>query len=61
MSNTIRNADIRAKIKTARLRHYEISEVIGISEYTLSVWLRKVLSEERKQLILDAIEKLSKK
>ena len=41
------------------VRQWEIAEEIGIAEETLSRWMRKTLSEDKKTLILAAIEKLS--
>lgn len=52
------NLEIRQKIKESRLRHYEVAQQMGMSEYTLSVWLRKELSNEKKSLLLRAIESL---
>ena len=50
------NVDVRDAIKEKRLFHYEVAEIIGITECSLSRLLaRKELSPERKQKILDAI------
>lgn len=53
------NSDIRQKIRDCRLRHYEVAERIGISETTFSVWLRKELTGERKEKVLQAIKELT--
>ena len=57
--NSEPNTDIRAAIKESKLRQYQVAEKIGISEFTLVRWLRKELSEERKQQIFTAIRELS--
>ncbi len=50
------NVDVRNAIKEKRLFHYEVAELIGITEWSLSRLLaRRELSPERKQEILDAI------
>ena len=53
------NTDIRAAIKESKLCQYQVAEKIGISEFTFVRWLRKELSEERKQQIFTAIRELS--
>lgn len=52
------NLEIRLQIKQNRLRNYEIAKVLNISEFTFSRWLREELNEERKKLVLSAIDKL---
>ena len=46
------------EIKQNRLCHYEVARKIGISEATFCRWLRVELNEERKKLVLSAIDKL---
>ena len=53
-SKTIRNF-----IREKRLYQLEIAKIIGISEFTLSRWLREELTSEREKKITDAIEKLT--
>jgi DNA-binding Xre family transcriptional regulator len=53
------NVDIRELIARKRLRHYEVAAALGISEHTLSRWLRTELSNEKKQKIKEAIESIS--
>lgn len=55
------NLEIRKKIKLNRLYHYEVAREIGVSEATLCIWLRDELSEERKNLVLSAVEKISRR
>jgi len=57
--NSEPNTDIRAAIKESKLCQYQVAEKIGISEFTFVRWLRKELSEERKQQIFTAIRELS--
>ena len=54
------NAEIKQTIKRNRLFQYEVAAEIGISEYTLCVWLRRELTQERKQLVLDAVQRLTR-
>ncbi len=56
---TVANREVRDAIKHSGAYQYEIAYAIGISEATLCVWLRKELSDERKQRILTAIRELS--
>lgn len=55
------NQDIKERIKTAGLHQYEVAHLLGIHETTLVSWLRYELPDEKKQKILDAIEKGAKK
>lgn len=54
------NTDIRTAITGARLRQWEVAQAVGISDSRLSVWLRTPLSDERRQRVLDAIDRLTK-
>ena len=45
-SKTIRNF-----IREKRLYQWEIAKIIGISEFTLSRWIREELTSERKKKI----------
>lgn len=54
------NLEIRTAIKKARLYSYEVAAALGLSETSFSRKLRKELSEEEKEKILDVIEKLAK-
>lgn len=44
------------KLVNVGVRKYEISDAIGVSEYTLSRWLRKDMDEQRKQRFMAGIE-----
>jgi hypothetical protein len=54
------NLDVRMLIKKNRLCHYEVAKEIGISEFTFCKWLREEMNEDRKKLVLSAIEKLKR-
>lgn len=58
MRNKQRNEDIRAALRRADIRQWELAEEIGVSEFTLSRWLRLEMSEEKKAIIFKGIEKL---
>ena len=49
------NKALRDLIYRSRVRHYEIAQVLGVSEFTFSRWLRGNISEERESQIRDAI------
>ena len=55
--------DIKNLILQNKLRQWEIAEVMGISEFTLSRWMRKPdnLSQEQRSKIVTAIDQLLKK
>ena len=52
------NLNIRQKIKEAGLKQWEVAEAYGISEGNFSRLMRRELSPERRQRVLDAIERL---
>ena len=52
------NQEIKNLIKKHRLFRYEVAEAMGISEGYLSTLLRKPLSEEMEQKVLEAMNKL---
>ena len=52
------NFEIRQLIDRYRLRHYEVSGQLGVSECTLSRWLRRELPADKKAEIVDAINRL---
>ena len=53
------NQEIKNLIKKHRLFRYEVAEAMGISEGYLSPLLRKPLTEDMEQKVLEAINKLS--
>lgn len=55
-----RNQEIRQAIRKARIYQYDVADKLGISENTFIRWLRKELPQDKKALILQAIEELKK-
>lgn len=53
---TTRNEEIKAAIKAAGVYHYEVAEVLGISENYLSSLLHRRLTDHQKKSIVDAIQ-----
>ena len=51
----IANIEVRQEIKKRRVRQFEVAEVLGISQFTLSHWLQVEMSPERKKEVLKAI------
>lgn len=54
------NNDIRKAALLADVRHWEICEVLGISEPTLTRWLRSELTEDKRNRIFAAIDSIAK-
>lgn len=54
----MKNMEIRQAISAKRIRHYEVAQVMRISPYTLSVWLRTDLPPDKKEKVLEAITKV---
>lgn len=52
------NEVVKKLIGENGLRQWKLADAIGVSEATLCVWLRKPLTEERYNLLLNGIEKL---
>lgn len=53
------NMEIRVLIEKYRLRHYEVSGALGISECTLSRWLRRELPPNKKEEIIETINRVA--
>lgn len=56
----MRNLDVRQKVKTSGVRYWQIAERLGIAAETLCRWMRKEFDDERKQLVLNAIDEILK-
>lgn len=54
----IKNTDIRAEVKQAGLKLWEVAEKIGITDSGMSVMLRHELTDEKKSIIRSAIKEL---
>lgn len=52
------NEKIRRSARMAGIPLWRIAQFIGVSEPTLTRWLRTPLTEEKEKAILDAIAKL---
>ena len=52
------NFEIKQKIAISFIPKWRIAKAIGIADATFSRWLREELTDERKQKVLDALEKL---
>lgn len=53
------NKEIRDSIKINKVKKWEIAYLLEVTDFTFSRWLRKELSQEKKSLIMAAIEKLT--
>lgn len=56
-----KNKAVREALKMSGVRHYELADALGISEFTLARKLRKELNEADKVHYLRLIEKIAKK
>ncbi len=54
----MRNLELRAEMKAGQVKQWEVAEYMGISEFTLSRWLRKELTVEGKAQIKQAIDQI---
>lgn len=50
--------DVKDLLRKERLYQWELAAALQISEFTLSRWLRGALDDERKEAILQAIDRL---
>ncbi len=57
----MKNQEIRDRITKADLKHWQVAEAAGVSQYTLCVWLRTELTGERLKRVESAIDRLTKK
>jgi uncharacterized protein YjcR len=55
------NLRIRQEMYKAGLKHYEVAKEIGISPFTLSVWMREELEGERLERVTVAMKNLKQK
>lgn len=53
------NKEIRRQIAKNKLRHYEIANHIGVSQFTFAHWLQSEMPKERKEMILQAIKEIA--
>ena len=54
------NEEIRRLAKESRVMFWEIAAAVGISEATLTRWMRVPLHQEREKMVIAAIEKCRK-
>ena len=54
----VNNKEVRAAISEAGLKHWQVAEKMGVSDFTFSVWLRHELRPERREEILRTIEEM---
>ena len=54
----LNNMEIRFAIEEKRLKYDEVARELGVWPSTLSRWLQTEVSPEKKQMILDAIDRI---
>ena len=52
------NMDIRLKMTQFGIRYWQLADAVGISQSSLCAWMRRPLTDERRDKILPSIEKL---
>lgn len=60
VKHEVRNSDIREILKRRGIRHYDLAVECGVNKYTMSNWLAMPLTEQRRERILDAIDRIIK-
>lgn len=50
------NMEIRMELLKKNIKYYQLAELLGVSEFTLSRKLRKELPESEKRRILEVIK-----
>lgn len=55
----MRNHEIRERAKEQGVKFWEIGMAMGISEATVTRWLRVELDNEKKAAMMEAIEKIA--
>lgn len=50
------NLEIRQAMARKRLKHYEVAQILGVSPFTFSRWMRDELPVEKKEQIMKIIE-----
>lgn len=49
------NQEVREALQNKGMKQWELSDLLGVSEFTLTRWLRKELTEDKKEQLLKAI------
>lgn len=52
----MKNIEVRQKLLATGIKNYELAEMLGISEWTLSRRLRKELPQEEQNRIIEMIK-----
>jgi len=52
------NSDIRQILKDNNIMQKQVAEKLGIRDHLLTDWMNQPLSEEKKEMIINAINKI---
>ena len=55
------NAVVKETMRINKVKQWMVADEIGCSEYTLIRWLRHKLPDDKRQLVLDAIDRIVKR
>ena len=53
------NQSIRDLFKERGVTHWQVADELGISPSTMSIWLRRELEDDKRQMIETAVESLT--
>lgn len=52
------NQEIKKIMKEHKVKQWQIAERLGVSEFTFCRWMRHELPEDKKRLVLEAVNAL---
>jgi len=52
------NLEIRETLRTRKIRYWQLADAVGVSPYSLSVWLRHDLTGDRLTRVSNALDSL---
>ena len=52
------NVEVRTKLDSFSIHLWELAQAIGVSEMTMTRWMRAELTEEKKKLIEEAVQRI---
>lgn len=55
------NQELRDRLRVRNIPYWQLGEAAGISENTVVRWLRTPLTDERKKVLLSALDRLTGK
>lgn len=56
----MKNVEIKVALKKHNMKQWELAELLGITEWTLSKWFKHELPEDKKNEILKVVKENAK-